>query len=99
MKKMTVVLAVILLAVSVSATLTDQQLCPPYVGTFSRGDGGLTVTITRERDKTVAPHTERVANPPAEKDVAALLSRGAVQFNAHIEKASGKLFVYWETLR
>jgi len=99
MKKIMMALAMILLTVSASATLADIQLCPPYVGTFSRGDGGLTVTITRERDKAVAPHTEHVANPPAEKDAGALLSRGAVQFNAHVEKESGRLFVHWETLR
>ena len=74
-------------------------LCPPFVGTFTIERGALFVTIVKENDKAVRPHTERLANPPAGKEADALSKRGAVQFNAHVDKESGRLFVHWETVK
>jgi len=87
-------IAIVLIAVTASATHING--CVPYTGTFARGDTGLTVTVTLENDKAVAPHTERVANPPADN---ALLNRGAVRFEGHVDKASGGLFVHWDTVK
>ena len=74
-------------------------LCPPYVGTFGAGESGLTVTIVQENDKPVQPRTEQLANALSGEDAKAVVARGRVQFNAHIDKDSGHLFVHWETLR
>lgn len=94
MKNVMAILAILLLAVTAGATHIDG--CAPYTGTFSRGDSGLTVTVTQVNDKAVAPHVERVANPPADN---ALLSAGAVRFEGHVDKATGGLFVHWDTVK
>jgi len=94
MIKRLIPIAIILFAVTASAIHIDG--CRPYTGTFTRGDTGLTVTVTQENDKAVAPHTERVANPPENN---ALLNRGAVRFEGHVDKATGGLFVHWDTLK
>jgi hypothetical protein len=85
--------------IPLQATLYEQLLCPPYVGTFNNTPTGLTVTIVKENDKVVVRHTEELANPLKGKDAEAAVKRGAVQFNAHIDKDNGRLFVHWESLQ
>src|SRR6266568_1769374 len=99
MKKLPAIL-VLSFAIALSAPATKIDGCPPYIGTFNVAETGLlTVTIVKQDDKAVAPHTERLANPLRGKDAEALVRRGAVQFNAHAGKDSGRLFVHWESLR
>jgi hypothetical protein len=100
MKKLALTIVLALFASSTIASPWDVSLCPPYVGTFAAVERGvLAVTIVKENDKAVTPHTERLANPLHGKEAEALIRRGAVQFNAHVDKKSGLLFVHWETLR
>ena len=104
MRKPVATLVIALFALSVYAPAAqssefDTTICPPYVGTFNAGETGLTVTIVKEHDQSVRPHTERLANPPSGKDAEAAVARGRVQFNAHIDKESGRLFVHWDSLR
>ena len=81
------------------AGLWSAPQCPMYVGTFNTGEAGLTVTIVQENDQDVAPRTEPLANPPGGKDADATVKRGRVQFNAHVDKESGRLFIHWESVR
>jgi hypothetical protein len=73
--------------------------CVPYVRRFVATEHCLTVTITKENDNPVTPHTELLSNPLSGKEAEALTKRGLVQFKAHVEKDSARLFVHWDTLR
>ena len=92
------VLTFLFAALAAQATMYEAVLCPPYVGSFHSSDSGLTVTIVQENDKTVVAHTELLANPVTGADAEAIVRRGEVQFNAHIDKNSGRWFVHWETV-
>ena len=91
-------LTFLFVALAAHATAYEEVLCPPYVGTFHSSNSGLTVTIVQENDKAVAAHTELLANPVTGADAEAMVRRGEVQFNAHIDKESGRWFVHWETV-
>ena len=80
-------------------TAYERVLCPPGTGTFQMTDDGLVVTVVSEDGKSVKPHTELLANPLTGKDAEAMTARGLVQFNSHIDKASGRVFVHWETVK
>ncbi len=100
MKKLVCAVLLILFASSAGATAYERVLCPPYVGTFSIVESGvLTVTIVKRDDKPVAPRTEQLANPLRGKEAEAMVRRGAVQFNAHVDKDSGRLFIHWDSVK
>lgn len=79
--------------------LPGTDRCPPYVGEFRVSPTGLVVTISKEDDKAVSPHTELLANPLSGSEAKAVVERGTVQFNAHVDRATGRLFVHWESVK
>ena len=81
------------------ALLPGTDRCPPYVGEFHILRTGLVVTISKEDDKAVSSHTEQLANPLSGLEAKAVAGRGTVQFNAHVDRATGRLFVHWESVR
>ena len=102
MKRFLNIGAVLLLSFSLTATAqADPPIgrCIPYIGMFHMTSAGLVVTVSKEDDKQVKPHTERIANPPASIDTDHLVKRGTLQFEGHIDKESGRLFVHWKSLQ
>ncbi|HEX7137879.1 MAG TPA: hypothetical protein VF219_08540 [Vicinamibacterales bacterium] len=103
MKKILVLMLVsvaLLQSQPAKASAYERVLCPPFVGTFHTVGRTLMVTIVKENDKVVPPRTVDVANPPGAKEADALVRRGPVQFNAHVDKEKGgAYFVHWDTLK
>ncbi len=96
----TLVGAVLLVLFASAAEAISIDGCKPYIGTFSVADGGiLTVTIVKIDSKAVTPYTEQLANPVTGKEAEAVVKRGAVQFEGHVDKKSGRLFVHWDSLK
>ncbi|HEX2059693.1 MAG TPA: hypothetical protein VHK90_03050 [Thermoanaerobaculia bacterium] len=81
-------------------TIGGNDRCPPYAGRFQRGDGAnLVVTIVRRNDQPVPPHDAFVANPPKPAEAETWVKKGDVEFNAHVDAESGRLFIHWESVR
>jgi len=80
------------------ALLPGTDRCPPYVGTFHVVASGLVVTIVKDGGVAVSPRSELVANPLSDAETERLVQRGNVEFHAHRDGKSDRLFVHWESL-